>query len=179
MEKKKKRKSIPKPTYFGANLKLLRRMGGMSQKDLSAALDLTRNKISSYESGIVEPNASLFLEVSHYFNVHPKEMLKTVLTDHLIESMRISTPDLDETRDHLLYAVEGFVEKTNEMTKILNGYKARAELDLIQTDKRPHRELNRAFEEILELFSLLIQYNWDIINQMITYEQKDTDNNDS
>jgi len=170
MEILKKKKSIPKPTYFGSNLKLLRRLGGMSQKDLASVLNLTRNKIASYESGVVEPKAELFLEVSRFFNVDPKEMLGTVFTDHLIESMKINTQDLEGTENHLIQAIEGFIEKTNEMTKIMTGYKTMLELKTHQDDSV--KALYRSFEEVLELFELLIQSNWEIINQMISYDHK-------
>lgn len=167
MEIIKKKKSIPKPTYFGVNLKLLRRLNAMSQKDLATALNLTRNKIASYESGIVEPNANLFLEVSTFFKVDPKEMLSTVFTNKIVDSMRTNTKDPDGTSDHLLQAIETFIEKTNEMTKIMNGYKAMTEIKNPLAANDSDKSLHRAFFEILELFELLIHHNWKLINQII------------
>jgi len=167
----KKKKSIPKPTYFGANLKLLRRLSGLSQTELATVMHLTRNKIASYESGLVEPKANLFLEVSKFFKVEPKEILSTVFTNHLVESMRISTKDVDGPKNQAIYAIEGFIEKTNEMTKIMNAYKTMVELKAPTENKNSTKQLNRAFEELLELFQMLLEHNWVLINQMITYNQ--------
>jgi len=170
-----KKKTIPKPTYFGVNLKLLRRLGGQSQKELAATLNLTRNKIASYESGLVEPNANLFLIMSQFLKVDPKEMLTTVFTDHLVESIQLDTNDLE---DQIIHGIEAFIERTDEMTRILNGYKTMAELKSVKSDDASVNSLSRAFEEVFELFELLIQHNWEIINQLICYDPINTANED-
>jgi len=170
MEPIKKKKSIPKPTHFGANLKLLRRLGGMSQKELASKLNLTRNKIASYELGLVEPKADLFLEASNFFNVDSTEMLSSVFTDNLVESMKINEKDLQGTHNYIIQAIENFIEKTNEMNKIMNGYKTMADLKQFDTENNTNKKLYRAHKELLELFEMLIQHNWETINQIITYD---------
>ena len=88
-----KKKSIPKPTHFGKNLKFLRRLSSLSQTGLANALEIKRSNIASYESGIVEPKASLFLKTCIFFSKAPAEMLETVLSEQAVESLPISLPE--------------------------------------------------------------------------------------
>ncbi|MBT8231709.1 MAG: helix-turn-helix transcriptional regulator [Saprospiraceae bacterium] len=171
MDNKKKR-SIPKPTYFGTNLKFLRRLAGMSQSELAKALILTRNKIASYESGIVEPNAELFIEVCNFFKVIPREMLNTILTNNLGENINLNLPSKDVNEKLQLESIEQFIAKTNEMSKIMNGYKALIELKQSQEQRPELKSLNHSFEELINLFEMLIMTNWEIINELVTIENE-------
>jgi len=170
----KKKKSIPKPTYFGANLKFLRRMSGVSQKDLALKLNLSRNKIASYESGIVEPNAIIFLGVCSFFNIVPKDMLASLLAESPLESTQIDPKELNTIEKHIVDRMDEFIAKTNEMTKILDGYKVLSDWKSANTEDETTIGLYRAFNELLELLEMLVQTNWDLIHQVIPFtEQED------
>jgi len=166
--KEKQKRSIPKSTYFGVNLKFLRRIKGLSQSDLAKELELTRSKIASYESGVVEPKAMLFLKISQYFNVEPKEMLNIIFTNHIVEHIHDEISQSNETNSQLAEILEQYIEKTNELTKIMNAYKALAELRQAPNDNPLLKPLKRAHDELLELFELLLSTNWDLISNIVT-----------
>ena len=54
---------------FGQTLKKLRIEKGLTQKELAKILDVSKSNISKYEAGSIEPNMSILLYISKYFEV--------------------------------------------------------------------------------------------------------------
>lgn len=167
-----KKKNIPKPTHFGKNLKFLRRMKGLSQTALANETGMTRNNIASYESGVVEPNASNFLRVCKFFSIDPKCMLDSVLSENPHEVT--SHPDKVEgvVNNYLLDHMDQFVIQTNEMTKILEGYKALYDLRRADDDNPLHRDLYSTMGDLHSLLESLIKSNWNLISSVFPEEEE-------
>lgn len=71
----------PPKIYFNNNIRFLRERKKMSQEELSADLDLSRNKLQALESGkTVNPSAIDMLNFSEYFKVSIDSMLKVDLS---------------------------------------------------------------------------------------------------
>lgn len=52
---------------FGLILKQLRTEKGLTQNELAKILDVSKSNISKYEAGSVEPNISILMRISEYF----------------------------------------------------------------------------------------------------------------
>ena len=60
--------------YFSKNLKELRIEKGLSQQELAQILNVTQSTVAKWESGDREPNFSILIELSNYFNI-PTDIL--------------------------------------------------------------------------------------------------------
>lgn len=68
-------------SYFGTNLKILRKRRSRSQADLSHSLELTRSSLSAYEIGAAEPNFDTLVRISKFFKVPVDILLKDDLNE--------------------------------------------------------------------------------------------------
>lgn len=167
-----KKKHIPKPTHFGKNLKLLRRMKGVSQTSIAKATGMTRNNIASYESGVVEPNVKNFFKVCKYFSVDPKKMLEADLTEHPTEITNVDPTSDNVVNDYLTDHLDQFVIQTNEMTKVLEGYQAFYDLQRESIEDKSSRELYSTMDDLLSLLQSLIKANWHLIQKFYPEEEE-------
>jgi len=163
----KKKKKIPKPTYFGSNLKLLRRIGGFSQTELAQKLNLTRNNIASYESGLVEPNAKTFLTACAFFKVLPEDMLEIIMSNEPVSHSANLSNNLDAMDKFIFDQFNEFVAQTNDMTKVLEGYQALLELRLETDNDTTAKEFYASFDDLLQLLRILLKANWDLIHKVM------------
>lgn len=67
-------------SFFGANIKLLRKRRGRTQDDVAFALDMKRSTLSGYENGVAQPGLEALVAFSRYFNVSIDTLVKTELT---------------------------------------------------------------------------------------------------
>lgn len=68
---------------FGDKLKALRIDNDLTQKELAEKLHINRSTLSNYENIGREPNYTLLIKISNYFNVS---------TDYLLDKTDIPTP---------------------------------------------------------------------------------------
>lgn len=54
---------------FSKNLKELRMEKGLSQQELAQIFNVTQSTVAKWESGDREPNFSILIELSNYFNI--------------------------------------------------------------------------------------------------------------
>lgn len=67
--------TVPNPSEFSTRIRNLRKKNGMTQDDLSARLDLTKQAVSQWERGIREPDFATLEKIADFFGVE---------TDYLI-----------------------------------------------------------------------------------------------
>ncbi len=67
-------------SYFGQNIKLLRKRRRRTQDDVAFALELKRSTLSGYENGVAQPGLDTLAAFSHYFNVSIDTLVKTDLS---------------------------------------------------------------------------------------------------
>jgi transcriptional regulator with XRE-family HTH domain len=164
-----KKKSIPKPTFLGPNLKFLRRIHGKSQRDIAEAVGLSRNNIASYESGMVEPNAANFLKIAAHFDIEPANFLQDLMTEHPLHTNPSVEP---EQHTMMMDKMEAFVKETNEMTKVHEGYKALMLLKKETDEYKQHMDLYSSLEDLLDLLKNVLTLNWDLIQSIIPSEEE-------
>ena len=68
-------------SYFGSNLKLLRKRRSRSQADVSNTLQITRSTWSAYENEAAEPNFDTLMKISKYFRLPIDVFLKEDLNE--------------------------------------------------------------------------------------------------
>jgi len=163
----KPKKSIPKPTNFGANLKFLRRLNGHSQAFLAKELGIKRNNIASYESGVVEPKAEVFLKFCEYYSRPPVEVLETVISNKGLDAIAGSVPEMDVVDQYFADNLEKFIQQTNDMTKVVEGYKAYIELKYEKDMEQSTKSLLATLSEYVDLFETLLKSNWNIIGKIV------------
>lgn len=167
-QQEKRRKSIPKPTNFGKNLKFLRRLNALSQQQLATELGINRNNIASYESGYAEPNAKVCLRICAFFGKTPMQMLESIMVEHVVENVQVVLPKADITSQEIFEEVfEKFMHETYEMTKMYDGYSSLVEMKNINPNNKVASELYASYTDLLDLLRSLIKLNWDIMHNMV------------
>ena len=68
-------------TYFGNNIKFLRKRRGRTQDDVAFTLGMKRPTLSGYENGVAEPGMEALIAFSKYFGVAIDTLLKVDLTE--------------------------------------------------------------------------------------------------
>ena len=71
---------------IGARIKAAREAKGMTQEDLAAALDLSRNHISVIERGVKPPKLDTFVAIANELEVSADTLLFDVI-DHASDSV--------------------------------------------------------------------------------------------
>jgi transcriptional regulator with XRE-family HTH domain len=67
-------------SYFGPNIKLLRKRRGRTQEDLAFSLNMKRPTLSGYENGVAQPGLDALVAFSRFFNVSIDTLVKTDLS---------------------------------------------------------------------------------------------------
>lgn len=157
---------MPLPTYFGKNLKFLRRFSGLSQTKLGEELNLKRSRISSYEQGNAEPSAKEFLRISKYFKVSPEMMVDDLITS-APESLIKADPKEHILEQNLINdTLNNFIFYTNEITKIKEGYEIFYKIKLKDVENKDDIETLKKIEDLLLIFDNLISGNWALIQSI-------------
>ena len=72
-----KNKSV---TYFGANIKLLRKRKNLSQEDVAFTLALSRSTVKNYENSTASPKIDNLIAFSDFFNISIDTLLRLDLS---------------------------------------------------------------------------------------------------
>lgn len=68
-------------SFLASNLKFLRGQKELTQAQLAEKLGLNRSAIGAYEEGRADPRVKTLINICHYFNVTPDQMLNANLVD--------------------------------------------------------------------------------------------------
>lgn len=150
-------------TFFGKNLKFLRKSNGLSQTDLGKNLGLNRNNIASYESGLAEPNIKNLIVICTFFDIELREMLEVDLT---------ATNPLTETKPSLhSKEINQFITKTQEITKISDSYQYFIEMIKNDGDDSSDEYLLGYLGDLMNVLKKLLKLNDELIGSI--YENSD------
>jgi len=148
-------------------------MQGLTQTELGKALDVNRNNIASYESGMVEPNANLFIKTCQFFDIDPKEMLVTIMSQSPISNTLHISEDIKTIDQYIIDQFEIFVHETNNSTKILEGFTTFQSFDELK-ENVDDKELNNILGDLLSVFDQLLKINWELIHKVIPSDELET-----
>lgn len=149
-------------SYLGSNLKFLRRLKGLSQQKLADAVALRRNNIASYESGVVEPKAFVFLRLAHFFDVAPIALITEDLTIAPLPQLETkeSPPEM------ILNQLEAFIKETSDMQRLIDGFRE------LQKFKASQRQPSTYPSDLIDILAYLLRANWNLIHSL-----QETENN--
>lgn len=74
-------------SFFGANIKKIRQVKGLSQKAFADLFNLNRGVISSYEEERAEPKIETLLKVAHHFDLTLDQLLTETIDVNQLASV--------------------------------------------------------------------------------------------
>lgn len=157
----------PVITNIGLNVKFLRRLKGLSQTEFASKVGLTRNNIASYESGMVEPNTANFLKMAQFFQVNPQDMLVTVFADNPVDVVQILPTAPSMLENYLSDHVEEFTKQTNNISRIVEGYKEFYNMRKDNEMSIQEKELFNSMDNLLDLLDTLVKTNSKLIQSVL------------
>jgi transcriptional regulator with XRE-family HTH domain len=145
------------------NLKFLRKYNKISQVDLATELDLTRNKIASYESKNIEPNLKNLVGLADYFNICIDDLVREEINaDNIMSLMDKKKLGIERTRKISINfdldkkkALEHFIEENQKIKKIISGVSAFYSIN--------HAEMSLDAKQIFSLIDFLSDTNQKLI----------------
>ena len=159
-------KNVPLPTYFGKNLKFLRRFNGLSQAKLGEQLKLNRSRIASYEQGNVEPSAAEFIKICQFFELSPEIMVDTQISNMPDQFIKATEDQTILEKNLINDNLNDFIYYTNEITKIKEGYDIFYKMKMSESDDPQDIHVLKQMEDILLILDKLIQANWALIQSI-------------
>ena len=166
-----KKKNIPAPTYFGQNLRYLRRKYAMSQSLLAEKLHCTRGHIASYESGFVEPKALMLLKVCAFFSIDPRIILSSLLSANPAFLKGAGGPP-DSTSNDIRYYVNQLKNETDAFAKIVKGYQVFYDLRKSQPGEENLQSTYNIYEDLLQLMDILVEGNQSFLDDTHTSSER-------
>lgn len=148
------------------NIKHLRKQRGYSQEELAKQLDISRSNVAAYESKGVEPRLRIILAMAQLFDVD----IRTFIADDLAESEGEVAPfhaggnsqsqatSIDIADNDALAQLS---DKTIQMRKVVDGFKAYQEMDNLQLPRDIGPYSSSSF---LDLLDQLIAHNETLIS---------------
>lgn len=158
-------------SYLGSNIKFLRRLNGLTQTELGKKLGISRGNVSTFESGVVQPNSQIFGKLTELFDVHPVQLVEQNLTKKMPQNLQVDEKNLGIKGKFVFDHVKTFIQETNQLTKILEGYQVFDEI----------REQNRAkdstglvsiYQDLLSLLEMGLRNNWALISSVGLEEEE-------
>ena len=83
------------------NLKTLRKNKGLSQEELSVKLNVVRQTISKWETGLSVPDAEMLVKISNYFNIPVSTILGENIEEKEQNDLKVIAEKLEIINDQL------------------------------------------------------------------------------
>lgn len=82
-------------SFFGKNIKAIRKLNSYSQQEFGALFDIKRGTLGAYEEGRSEPKIDTIIKVAHHFNLSidlllTRELTKNELSEYLQNGNEVS-----------------------------------------------------------------------------------------
>ena len=136
------------------NLRFLRKSRGLSQQEVADALNLKRNHISAFETGVAEPRAVVLVALAGFFGHHAQDLLYQDIS----QTYQSPGPALPADLDQLL---EVLLAKTADMEKVVAEFRSFYRNRMVPGQEAPER-LQAAgveFEHMLIVLDQLLKTN--------------------
>lgn len=155
-----------KKVYLAQNLKFLRRLKDDTQVSLAAALGVRRNKVTTYEGGVVEPPLHLIVSMAQYFDVTVDDLLYRDLTKeavNLADDAEASRGGKDISITPEVF--QRYVKATNNVTVTMEGFK-----ELITHKYKDQQNggnpLLKDLHDLQRVINEMLSLNWEMINSL-------------
>jgi len=141
-------------------------MRGLTQKSLAESVGLNRSNIASYESGMVEPSMSNFVKLCNFLETDPTVILTQDLSLSLTTVQHEAEEQQAPERIMLQSRMAEFIHMTNDMTKVLEGYRTLWSLRNHENSTSETRQLRSSLDDLLHILSTLIRNNWELVQSI-------------
>jgi transcriptional regulator with XRE-family HTH domain len=164
--------------YFARNLKYLRRRKKLSQEELAGLVGLNRGNIASYEKQTAEPNMLNLVRIGKFFNTDLNELLEKDFSARetligQLDQMESGTGVNHEKVEEILIEslenhqdkIEKFRKRSDEMARILEGFKLFHKFRMEQSDSLSDdvRKMALDYEKLLEVLEEVMSTNKHIL----------------
>lgn len=160
--------------YFAKNLKYLRREKGLSQEQMAGLVGLNRGNIASYEKQSAEPSMLNLTKIGNFFNVELNDIIEKDLSlkDDII--YKLDDTDLAgsvddkpvkelfiESLEDNQKKIEKFRERSDEMARILDGFKQFHKFRMENSAKLSDdvKKMALDYEKLLEVLEEVLSTN--------------------
>lgn len=113
---------MEKEIFFAKNLNYLRRRKKLSQVQLAKELEISRNKIASYEGKGIEPKLSILIKMAEFFEVSLDDFLTKNIHNVGFINVKKSNVTLEDMDESLEQSIQDFASNVNHVEKIVEGY---------------------------------------------------------
>lgn len=107
-----------------------------------------------------------YIATCKYFNISLKDMLEIKLSESPAESLHVSERDQGPIDTFVNQQLDTFVQQTNEMTKVYEGYKTLYEMKKEEEAYSKNKDLYATLDNLIELLGSLVKYNWNLIQEI-------------
>lgn len=142
---------------FAKNLKLQRKLHGLSQNKLATELGLTRNKIASYESGSIEPSFSALTKICAFFGITIQDALTVSLSEN--PDVNVSGLRLRDSAHFIKIDLENYIQATEEAERFWESFKLASQLP----GQTPPSDESKKLALVLEH---LLATNWRLLRSL-------------
>lgn len=106
---------------FSENLKKLRTNKGLSQEQLSEIIDVSRQSISKYESGVAQPSFDKLIAIAKYFDVSIDFLLLSENNNNsaTVKSNKITITSHLDSLKHLLQSLHTTLLPLARLLKVM------------------------------------------------------------
>lgn len=150
------------PKYrFARNIKFLRRIKGWTQGVLAEKLDISRNKVSNFESGFVEPNLDSLIRVSKLFDVTIDQLINGRLDLKREGVDIIRSKSRKKLSKDLEVDIQNFIYATQKSQKILDGYEA-----FFSLNEQNGMDNNPIIKKFILVLEHMLENNWELLKML-------------
>lgn len=153
---------------LGYNIRFLRQLHGLSQQQLADILEIKRNNIASFESGLVEPRAEIFLNIACHFSVAPVDLLTRDLSKHPLAYLPAPSAEGSPKASVQIEWLDKLIRKTTEGQNILDGFREFYKLKYTRypASDPETRSLRHDLDNLLDILEKSLENNWDLIHHV-------------
>ena len=160
--------------YFAKNLKYLRREKGLSQEQMAGLVGLNRGNIASYEKQSAEPSMVNLAKIGKFFNIDLNDFiekdlsLKHDIINKFDEADLSGSADDDPVKELFIESlednqkkIEKFRKRSDEMARILDGFKQFHKFRMENSDKLSDdvKKMALDYEKLLEVLEEVLSTN--------------------
>ena len=137
-------------SVFGDNLERLRKLKGLTRKQLANELEINETTLAGYENLGREPKYSVLVRIADYFNVSVDNLIRESNANELQFSMRnnvltVAVPD--EFKDTIIYTLPVAAKILQELNRRALKVAKTNEPETLSWELRPHNENNEVIND--------------------------------
>lgn len=154
-----------RPSFFGPNLRWIRKYYKLSQEELAEKLGLKRNNIASYELEHSAPGLMKTIQIARYFNFSPELMVLVDFREHppYIHMKSLLEDRIDKLVDKRSSDLETWQAHYSSMESLIHSYEMFVSMEA--EEKRSFTFSNADTQRILRV----LKKSLEVIGEMLEF----------